>query len=107
MKNKLGINESLVEDIERKISGIKLDLLDERFTFNNEKLYIEYMKSLNNFLFDSIYYDEQLGIKEETKEQIYLINYYLDEIIYLSTYHKEEVIHILELLQKNVGIATF
>ena len=99
MKNKLGVNESLFEDMEKKLVNIKLNLLDERFTFNSKELDFEYMNKLNIFLFSDIYDLEELGLKEETKELKTLINYYLSEILYLCTYYKEEVNQILKILQ--------
>lgn len=98
MKNKLGLNEYKLLDIERKIVNTKLNLLDEYFTFNELKFDFEYIKQLHNFLFCEFYYEEDLGTRIIDEEEIKLINNYLNEINYIciNKSNSDEVLNIIK-----------
>ena len=98
MKNKLGLNEYKLLDIERKIVNTKLNLLDEYFTFNELKFDFEYIKQLHNFLFCEFYYEEDLGTRIIAEEEIKLINNYLNEINYIciNKGNSDEVLNIIK-----------
>lgn len=55
--NKLGISDEKLEVVQRKLINCKLNLIDEEFTFNKEKMDAEYLLRLNEFLFGDFYDD--------------------------------------------------
>lgn len=99
MKNKIGVNEYKLLEIEREIVNIKLNLIDEYFTFNEENFNFEYLKKLNDFLFSDFYYKEELGTRKMTKEEENLIEFYLRKIIYISINNCKDKQQILKLIQ--------
>ena len=59
MKNRLGLNDEKLLSVEREIVNLKINLLDEYFTFNMDIFSLNYLKELHKFLFLDIYYDYQ------------------------------------------------
>lgn len=56
--NKLGISNRFdIENIERKIVEYKMSILDNRFTFNEKGIGLEYLRKLHHFLFGDIYFN--------------------------------------------------
>ena len=97
MNNKLGINEYIFENIERKIINTKLALLDEYFTFNNNKFNFEYLEKLNNFLFCDLY--DELGIRGLSEIEKDVIERILERINYISINNpnnKEEILNLIK-----------
>ena len=57
MRNKLGLSEYDIEEVETKIVEMKSQLLDYRFTFGTDHFGIKYLLKLHDFLFGDMYYD--------------------------------------------------
>lgn len=63
MENKLGLSEGKLFSVERKIVNLKMNLLDEYFTFNKNIFKLDYLDELHKFLFSDLYYDYQLEMR--------------------------------------------
>ena len=100
LENKIGMNNFRLFDIERKIVNLKLNLIDEYFTFNKNSLDFEYLKEINNFLFSDFYNETNLGTRKISKVEKELINEYLNKIVYLCKNKPEEQEEILNLIKK-------
>lgn len=98
MRNKLGMPEEQMEVLEKKLVQQKLETLDERFTFNCERLDFEYLKKLHEFLFCEFYYENDLGtrVMDETEEKT--INKYLDEVVNICLIDFKDIDSILEII---------
>lgn len=73
MTNKLGLCDLKLLDLEKNIVNLKLNLLDDYFTFNSNLFELEYLQNLHNYLFSDLYYEEQLKIRElSEKEKKYI-----------------------------------
>ena len=99
-KNKIGISEFRLVEIEKQIVKTKLNLIDEYCTFNEEKIEFEYLKKLNTFLFGDLYYKEDIGIRKISKTEKELINQYLSKLIYLCKYKKDSKNEMLDIMKK-------
>lgn len=96
--NKLGISDWNFESIERKIVNLKLNIIDENFTFNKKQLNFNYLISLNRFLFGDFYYERDLGIRDMHPREIECINIYLksiEEICLKNFYSIDSLLNIL------------
>lgn len=74
MKNKLGVSEFKLKEVEFKIVNFKFNLLDEYFTFNSNIFELDFLSKLHNFLFSDLYFDYQLQIRTLSKEHRDYIN---------------------------------
>lgn len=100
MKNKLGLSDNKLLYVERKLVNAKLNLLDEEFIFDNNIFSLEFLKKIHIFLFGDIYYEEYLGLRNLSKEEIKYIDTLLDSInkICINNYKCIEI--LLETLVK-------
>ena len=98
--NKLGVTENLLIDIEKQIVNLKLNLIDEYFTFNQEKLDFNYLKQLHSFLFFDFYCEEEVGTRSFDKNEEELIDGYFQQINYICINQKENVKEILKLIKE-------
>lgn len=98
MNNKLGMNDFQMMVIEKKLVQMKLNLLNEYFSFNNEKLDLKFLNSLHEFLFCEFYYKEELGTRTLSSDEVQLINKYLEEIINTCIKDPKNIDKILELI---------
>ena len=98
--NKLGITENRLTDIEKQIVNLKLNLIDEYFTFNQENLDFNYLKQLHNFLFYDFYYEEEFGARKFDENEEKIIDSYFDQINYICIYQKENIKDILKLVKE-------
>ncbi len=98
MDNKLGINSYRFENIERKIINTKLALLDEYFTFNNDKFNFEYLEKLNNFLFCDLY--DELGVRGLSEIEKVVLETILERINYICVNNPDNKEGILNLIKK-------
>ena len=97
MKNKLGLCYYKMVDIEKKIVNMKLNLLDETFTFNCDLFTLDYLTNLNKFLFEDIY---KLENETTLKNQIELdyLNSLLKEL--KCAVKKQKINEILSLIEE-------
>lgn len=100
MKNKLGINEFRLNEIERKIVNLKLNMLDETFTFNKKELNLDYLISLNKFLFNDFYCGDESVIRNLSANEVEIINKYLKNIIIVCVNDPENIEIILSLIEE-------
>ena len=100
MKNKLGINEFRLNEIERKIVNLKLNMLDETFTFNRKELNLDYLISLNKFLFNDFYCGDESVIRNLSANEVEIINKYLKNIIIVCVNDPENIEIILSLIEE-------
>ena len=96
MNNKLGLSDFKIIDVEKKIVNLKLNLIDEYFTFNERKLNFNYLEKINKFLFSDIY--ESIEVKEDVKN---IINNYLGIITDMLMEDKENITSVLDII-KNI-----
>lgn len=93
MENKLGLDEWKLEEVERKIVSLKLNLLDDLYTFNEDAFNPSYLLKLNEFLFGDVHDD----IGYRTKEHSGIISSYLGRIIDICIEkNKQELLKALE-----------
>ena len=78
--NKLGMPEYLFEEMEKELVKLKLNSLNEYFTFNCENIDFEYLKALNHFLFIDLYKDEYVQPRKLDEEEIRLMNVSLSSV---------------------------
>lgn len=63
-KNKLGITDFFkLEELENKIVQMKLNQLDYLYSFNQDSYNFEYIEKLHNYLFEDIYYPEDIKVR--------------------------------------------
>ena len=100
MDNKLGVSALKLNNIERKIVNIKLNLIDEYINFGRNKFDFEYLKQLNNFLFSDFYFEQELGTRYMSLKEKILVEELLIKIIEncLSNKDIEEILEIIEHL---------
>lgn len=98
--NKLGINEYKLNDIEKQIIKLKLDLIDYYFTFNNEQLDFKFLNDLHEFLFGDFYFDSQLGTRKIEIPEEELIEEILIKLNYLCLGGEKNIEEILSLLKE-------
>jgi len=79
MQNKIGLCEDSFEKIERQIINLKLNLLNEYFTFNKDKIDFEYLVKLHEFLFSDLY--EKIGLRNLELSETDYIKYMLYSLI--------------------------
>ena len=96
MNNKLGLSDFKIIDVEKKIVNLKLNLIDEYFTFNESELNFIYLEKLNKFLFSDIY--ESKEINNDVKN---IINKYLGIITDMLMEDKENITSVLDII-KNI-----
>lgn len=96
MNNKLGLNRYRLIELERKIVNLKLDLIDETFSFNENDLNLNYLVKLNEFLFKDFYFDDDIGTRNLEDEEIFLINKYLNNAIKNSLLESPNIEEILD-----------
>ena len=94
MYNKLGLNEFQIIEVEKKIIKLKLNLVDEYFTFNEKEFNFNYLEKLNNFLFSDIY--EEKKVKDDVKN---IINKYLRIITDMLIEDKNNIIYVLDIIK--------
>lgn len=98
--NRLGISDWNFENIERKIVNLKLNILDENFTFNKKHLNFNYLVSLNRFLFEELYYENDFGVRDIHPREIECINIYLKSIEEICLENYYDLDDILKLVKK-------
>lgn len=76
INNKLGIIDYFyLEEVEKKLVKNKLDILSYQLTFNETSFDLAYIQKLHNFLFEDIYYEEDLQIRScYNRENLELID---------------------------------
>ncbi len=79
MENKLGLDEEQIILVEHNIIKIKLEILDEYFTFNSFDIF-DYLKKLNLFLFEDLYHFHNSNTRDLNEIEIKKINYLLSQI---------------------------
>lgn len=80
MSNKIGVNEYRLREIEREIVNVKLNLLNETFTFNEGEFNLDYLKKLNDFLFQDFYNSDELGLRNLSELEVMTIEFHLKSI---------------------------
>lgn len=104
MKNKLGVNEHILQEVQRKVINQKLNLLDETFTFNQSNFNFKYLICLNEFLFKEYYYydnlDNDMGLRRLDFSEIKTIENYLEKIVLLCVNNPEDLESILNLIDE-------
>ena len=81
MENRLGLREERLLSVERNIVNLKLNLLDEYFTFNIDIFSSDYLKELHKFLFLDIYYDYQTEMIGFNTDDENYIKYRIENIL--------------------------
>lgn len=100
MKNKLGIDAYKLLDIEKEIVSIKLNLLDDRFTFNKDNLDLDYLIELHKFLFGEFYYEEDLGLRLLTEKELKIIKCKLNKILEICINNPNDIESIILLIEE-------
>jgi len=98
MNNKLGINEERMNKIEKELVKMKLNFLDEYFTFNNQELNFNFLKCLHDFLFCDFYYKKDLNVRKMSFQEEKLINIYLRKIINICITKPQDIDNILQIV---------
>ena len=81
--NKLGITDfNELKRLEDILIRTKLDILNCEITFNKNSLDLEYLKELHIFLFQDLYYEEDLKIRDVYREC--QLNYINEKLKYLN-----------------------
>ena len=99
MKNKLGLNIGNLLFVERSIVNLKMNLLDEYFTFNQNIFSLEYLKQLHKFLFSDIYYDDQIETREFSVAEESYIKSLLDMLKDACLNNSEEIDNVLQPIE--------
>lgn len=81
--NKLGIEKNKLDKIEKQIINLKLNMLDETFTFNSTDFDLRYLVKLHSYLFDEFYFNCDRGLRRLSNIEKKLINELLKEISYV------------------------
>lgn len=100
MINKLTTNEYKLLDIQKKIINLKLNLLDETFTFNKNVFDLEYLVRLNEFLFSDFYYESDFGLRVLSNDEISTIEWYLEKITSNCINNPSDTDSILNYIEK-------
>lgn len=100
MINKLTPNEYKLLDIQKKIINLKLNLLDETFTFNKNVFDLEYLVRLNEFLFSDFYYENDFGLRVLSNDEISTIECYLEKITSNCISNPSDTKSILNYVEK-------
>lgn len=96
MKNKLGVSYTKLIQIETEIVNLKLNLLDEYFTFNENIFSLKYLRKLHKFLFSDLY--ENIDVETRELNDIEK-DYIQDVLISLENICIKEPIEIDKVLQ--------
>lgn len=96
MKNKLGVSYTKLIQIETEIVNLKLNLLDEYFTFNENIFSLKYLRKLHKFLFSDLY--ENIDVETRELNDIEK-DYIRDILISLENICIKEPIEIDKILQ--------
>ena len=107
MENKLGVSNSKLFDIERKIVNFKLNLLDEYITFNKNIFEFQYLIELHKFLFSDLYFDKNLEIRNFDEVEINNIETILVFIENACINNRERIDELLSLIYKLWEIQPF
>lgn len=100
MENKLGVSNSKLFDIERKIVNFKLNLLDEYITFNKNIFEFQYLIELHKFLFSDLYFDKNLAIRNFDEVEINNIETILVFIENVCINNRDRIDELLSLIYK-------
>lgn len=93
MENKLGLGSYKINDVEKKIVNLKLNLIDEYFTFNETDLEFDYLEKINKFLFNDFYKYEEVDYTVKKIINKYLI--ILNDICINESENIETIIEII------------
>ena len=93
MENKLGLGSYKINDVEKKIVNLKLNLIDEYFTFNETDLEFDYLEKINKFLFNDFYKYEEVDYAVKK-----IINKYLIILNDICINESENIETILEII---------
>ena len=96
MKNKLGVSYTKLIQIETEIVNLKLNLLDENFTFDANLFSLKYLRKLHKFLFSDLY--ENIDVETRELNDIEK-DYIRDILISLENICIKEPIEIDKVLQ--------
>jgi len=107
MANKLGLMEERLVDVERKIVNLKMNLIDEWFTFNKKQFNFEYLVELHNFLFNDFYFKGDIGIRKLTNIEENNINDYFNKLNYLCINEPNKLEEILLIIRELWGLQIF
>lgn len=107
MHNKIGINEYRLRDIEKEIVNLKLSILDDRFTFNENEFNLSYLIKLNNFLFNDFYFDNAKGTRNLEEKEIINIESTLKLITKNCISNPEDIQQTLCLIEKIWNLQPF
>lgn len=107
MNNKLGLDGYNFERVEKELVKKKFLLLDEMFTFNEQKYNLDFLNKLNEFLFRDIYYDEDLGLRNLKDSQIKLLEKRLELIVNICVFNPQKNEQILYLISQIWDIQPF
>lgn len=107
MSNKIGINEYRLSDIEKQIVNLKLNILDETFTFNEEEFNLNYLIKLNKFLFNDFYFENEVGTRNIDDIERLFIEKKLKLITNLCISSSEDIEKILVLVTEIWNIQPF
>lgn len=100
-KNKLGIsNYGVLESVEKHIVSAKIQVLDNYITFNKDKLDLELLNSIHRFLFEDIYYEEDIRLRKIDNYDLKSINYVFELLNKLGLQGQNIDVHLISEIFK-------
>ena len=96
MSNKIGLKEYKLREVEKEIVNKKLNLIDETFTFNENKFSLKYLEKLNEFLFADFYFNNELEKRKLSDQELSSIELRLENIVKTCLNEKDNIESILE-----------
>ena len=107
MHNKIGINEYKLRSVEKNLVNLKLNILDETFTFNQNEFDFDYLVKLNKFLFNDFYFECEVGPRDLNKTEKVTIEHYLKLITSYCISDKDNIEKVLYLVEKIWNLQPF
>lgn len=107
MKNKLGLNELEILDVEEALVAYKASLLDEKVSFNQTNFDLDYLIKLNEFLFGDLYtYAGKISDRYEQDDYLY-INSLVQQIVFLVESCNPDIEQIQYLVKELADMQIF
>lgn len=107
MKNKLGLNDLDVLDVEEALVAYKSSLLNEKVSFNQTNFNLDYLIKLNDFLFGDLYTYAGKISSRYTQDDHFYIHSIVDRIVLLIESNSQNVEELLFLIKELIDMQIF
>ena len=104
MKNKLGLNEMDILDVEEALLAYKASILNEKVSFNEDNFNLNYLLKLHKFLLGDIYYYAGSISNRYDEEDWKYINSLVEDTVFLIENRSQDIDNILSNIKELIDM---